>query len=58
MNDIRYTHLHSLLNKKLVELQKPSKIRESSDKLPQDIVKVYYKVINNKKKYKKEEFVL
>lgn len=58
MDDIRYIHLHNLLKNKLVELYKPTNIRETPDTLPLDITSVYYKAIRKNTKYKKPEFSL
>lgn len=48
-DNIRYTHLHHLLQIKLIQFYKPSKFKEPSDTLPLDIQKISNKLIKQKK---------
>jgi hypothetical protein len=44
-DNIRYTHLHNLLQYKLTEFYKSPKIKQSSDNLPLDIQKISNKFL-------------
>lgn len=48
-DNIRYTHLHNLLQHKLTEFYKPLKFKEPSDTLPLDIQKISNKLTKQKK---------